>query len=126
MLLGSSDKASQAGLHIGGKERVAWRSADATSSFGSPLVYEGLGYSVNREGVVYCFDPATGKGVWDTRLPASCWASPIGGAGRVYFFTRDGICVVMKVGKEMDVLAENKLPGKDRVYGVAAIEGAFW
>jgi len=43
----------------------------------------------------------------------------------VYFFTRDGICVVMKAGKEMDVLAENKLPGKGRVYGVAAIEGAF-
>lgn len=125
MLLGSSDRASQAGLRIDGKERVAWRSADATSSFGSPLVYEGLGYSVNREGVAYCFDPATGKGIWDTRLPASCWASPIGGAGRVYFFTRDGICVVMKAGKEMDVLAENKLLGKGRVYGVAAVEGAF-
>jgi outer membrane protein assembly factor BamB len=43
----------------------------------------------------------------------------------VYFFTRDGVCVVTKAGKEFETLAENKLPAKGRVYGVAAIEGAF-
>ena len=32
---------------------------------------------------------------------------------------------MVKAGKEMDVLAENKLPVKGRVYGVAAVEAAF-
>jgi outer membrane protein assembly factor BamB len=88
-------------------------------------VYDGLAYSVSREGVAYCLDPKTGKQHWDARLPASCWASPVGGAGRVYFFTRDGVCVVAKAGKEFDSLAENKLPIKGKLYGVAAVEGAF-
>jgi outer membrane protein assembly factor BamB len=128
VLVGSSEKASQRLLRLGAKadsEREVWRSAGATSSFGSPLVYEGLAYSVSREGVAVCLDPRTGKEHWDVRLPASCWASPLGGAGRVYFFTRDGVCVVAKAGKEFETLAENKLPTKGRVYGVAAVEGAF-
>jgi len=127
VVIGSSERASQLALKLDGAdgERVAWRSAEGVSSFGSPLVYGKCGYSVSRDGVAYCFDPATGKAVWDARLPASCWASPVGGAGRVYFFTRDGVCVVVNPGAEYEVLAENRLPGRGRVYGVAAVEGAF-
>lgn len=127
LVLGSSDRASQVGVRVGGKveERVAWRSAEGVSSFGSPLVYGKYGYAVSRDGVAYCFDPATGKTVWDHRLPGSCWASPVGGAGRVYFFTKDGVTAVVKPGPEPEVVAENRLPGRGRVYGVAAVEGAF-
>lgn len=122
-VIGSSDKASQFAVRLDGK--VAWKSGGATSSFGSPLVYKELGYSVNRDGIAICFDVKTGKEHWDIRLPASCWASPIGAAGRVYFFTRDGVCVVVKNSPELETLSENKLPVKGRVYGVAAVEGAF-
>lgn len=125
VVIGSSDRPSQLAVRLDGKGRVARQSDGAVSSFGSPLVYRGLGYAVSREGVAYCFDAATGKGLWDDRRPASCWASPVGGCGRVYFFTRDGVCVVIKAGKEFEPLAENKLPVKGRVYGVAAVEGAF-
>jgi len=129
VLMGSSDKASQMVVRLDGEvaaeKRVAWRSAGATSSFGSPLVYKDLAYSVSRDGIAVCLDVKTGKEHWDTRLPASCWASPVGGAGRVYFFTRDGVCIVAKTGTEFEQLAENKLPAKGKVYGVAAVEGAF-
>ncbi|MBA4189409.1 MAG: pyrrolo-quinoline quinone [Planctomycetaceae bacterium] len=129
VLMGSSDKASQMVVRLdselNAEKRVAWRSAGATSSFGSPLVYKDLAYSVSREGIAVCLDVKTGKEHWDTRLPASCWASPIGGAGRVYFFTRDGVCIVAKAGTEFEQLAENKLPAKGKVYGVAAVENAF-
>jgi outer membrane protein assembly factor BamB len=127
-LVGSSERAFQLAVRLNGKvdaDRVVWRSAGATSSFGSALVYGGFAYSVSRDGVAVCLDPKTGKEHWDARLPASCWASPIGGAGRVYFFTRDGVCVVARTGKEFETLAENKLPVKGRVYGVAAVENAF-
>jgi len=128
-LMGSSDKTSQMVVRLDGEvnaeKRVAWRSTGATSSFGSPLVYKDLAYSVSRDGIVVCLDPKTGKEHWDTRLPASCWASPIGGAGRVYFFTRDGVCIVAKTGTEFEQLAENKLPAKGKVYGVAVVENAF-
>jgi outer membrane protein assembly factor BamB len=128
VVVGSSEKASQVAVRAesdGATDRVAWRSDGPVSSFGSPLVYRGVGYTVSREGVASAFDPTTGKELWDTRLPASCWASPLGGCGRVYFFTRDGVTVVAKAGAEFEKLAENKLPVKGRVYGVAAVEGAF-
>jgi outer membrane protein assembly factor BamB len=110
VLVGSSERASQLAISLDSKGTTAWRSTGATSSFGSPLVYGEYGYSVSKEGVAYCFEPGTGKEVWDTRLPASCWASPVGGAGHVYFFTRDGLCVVVKPGPTPDVVAENPLP----------------
>jgi hypothetical protein len=44
----------------------------------------------------------------------------------VYFFTRDGVCVVAKAGKEFETLAENKLPMKGKVYGVAEVEGVLY
>jgi outer membrane protein assembly factor BamB len=129
VLVGSSDKGSQMAVRldpeVGADKRVAWRSEGPSSSFGSPLVYKNLAYTVNREGVAACVDAKTGKEHWDARLPASCWASPVGGAGRVYFFTRDGVCVVAKAGTEFEELARNKLPIAGKVYGVAAVEGAF-
>jgi outer membrane protein assembly factor BamB len=127
VLVGASDRGSQVALRLAGKPdavRIQWR-AEATSSFGSPLVYEGLAFAVSKEGTAFGIDLKTGKTLWDTRLPASTWASPIGGAGRVFFFTRDGTCVVTKAAAEFEELTENKLTIKGRVYGVAAVEGAF-
>ena len=65
VVVGSSDRASQLAVRLDpkGGERVAWRSAEGVSSFGSPLVYGKYGYSVSRDGVAYCFDPATGPTV---------------------------------------------------------------
>ena len=127
LVLGSSDRASQVAVRVGAKadERVAWRSAEGVSSFGSPLVYGKYGDTGSRDGGADCFDPATGKSVWDHRLPGSCWASPVGGVGHVFFFTKDGVTAVVKPGPEPEVVAENRLPGRGRVYGVAAVEGAF-
>jgi len=126
VLIGASERGSQVALELGAvaENRIRWR-AESTSSFGSPLVYEGQAYSVSREGLATGIDLKTGKTLWDNRLPASCWASPIGGAGRVYFFTRDGVCVVVKAGAEYEPLAENVLKVKGRVYGAAAVEGAI-
>lgn len=127
LLIGASEKSSQVAIRTGAgiDDRIAWRSSGAVSSFGSPLIDGKYGYAVNRDGLAYCFDAATGAALWDTRLPASCWASPLAGAGHVYFFTRDGVCVVIKPGTELDVVAKNTLPIKGRVYGVAAVEGAL-
>jgi hypothetical protein len=43
----------------------------------------------------------------------------------VYFFAQNGGCTVVRAGRELEVLAENKLAVKGRAYAVAAVEGAF-
>ncbi len=127
VIVGSSDAAWNVALKRGPKieDRIAWK-ADATSSFGSPLVHRGRAYFVNRSGVATAVEIASGKNIWTQRLPGSCWTSPIGAGDRVYFFTKDGSTMVMAAeGNEANVLAENSLPAEGIAYGVAVAPGAF-
>lgn len=129
VVFGSSDVSSNLAIRLGGSgdisaSNVVWKASKATSSFGSPLVYEENVYFVNRAGVGYCVALADGTVKWDERI-GSCWASPIGAEGRIYFFTKDGKTIVCKAGDKFEKIAENTLPTDDRVYGVAAVNGAF-
>lgn len=102
---------------------VLWRSRKATASFGSALVYQGHTYMVSRSGIAHCLNTKTGETVWTRRVGDSCWASPLGAAGRVYFFGKGGKTTVVAAGEKLNVLAENSLPTDDRVYGIAAVDG---
>jgi outer membrane protein assembly factor BamB len=130
IVVGSSQIGANLAIRRGGdgnvtKSHVAWRSADATATFSSPLVYRDHAYLVSRAGVAYCLDLTGGKTVWTRRIGGSCWASPIGADGRVYFFGKSGDTTVVAAGPALKVLAENALTVEDRVYGVAAVNGAF-
>jgi outer membrane protein assembly factor BamB len=89
--------------------KVLWRTEQATPSFGSPMVYRGYAYWVNRQGVVYCFDAATGEAKYTQRTKQSVWATPVGIGDRVYLFGKDGLTTVIAAGPEFKVLAENQL-----------------
>lgn len=126
--VGSSEIGSNLAIRRGGQgdvseSHVAWRSREATATFSSPLVNQQRVYLVNRAGVAFCLDEQTGKTLWTHRLGGSCWASPLGGCGRVYFFEKSGATTVVAGSPECQVLAENSLPTADRIYGIAAVEG---
>lgn len=130
VLIASTELASNIAISLGGSgdvtaTAVKWKSAEALSSFGSPLVYEGLAYYVNRAGVLYCVDLADGKTLWKERAGASCWASPLGAEGRIYCFDKDGGTSVYQAGRELKPLAKNSLDLGGRVYGVAATPRGF-
>ncbi|MGV3723167.1 MAG: PQQ-binding-like beta-propeller repeat protein [Actinomycetota bacterium] len=129
-VIGSSDPNSTVALRLGGEgdvtaSHINWRQPDVNCSFGSPLVYQGCVYFVNKAGVAYCLDLATGKPNWDTRLAASSWASPIAAGDRIYFFDTTGGALVTKAGPKLEKLAENRFPITGRVYGVAAVDGVL-
>ncbi len=130
VLVGSSDLNSNLAIRRGGRgnvsdSHIAWRSGDATATFSSPLVYGGHVYLVNRAGVAFCLNQNTGETLWTHRIGASCWASPLGAEGRVYFFDKNGETTVVAAGAKLKVVAENSLPTQSRVYGVAAVDGTF-
>jgi outer membrane protein assembly factor BamB len=89
--------------------KVLWRTEQATPTFGSPMVYAGHAYWVNRSGVVYCFDAKTGEPCYTQRIKQSCWATPLGIGDHVYFFGKDGLTTVLRSGPKFEVLAENEL-----------------
>ncbi|MDJ0837630.1 MAG: PQQ-binding-like beta-propeller repeat protein [Acidobacteriota bacterium] len=129
IIAGSSESGGGRTVRLGGQgditaDRIAWRGGWA-SSFGSPLVHGSRVYITNRAGVVACLDAASGKEIWKHRLGESCWASPAAAGDRLYFFTKNGLTVVLAGNQEAPkILAENKLPvGKDNeVYGVALVD----
>lgn len=124
VVVGAQGTSSNLAIRRGGNgdvtdSHIAWRADGVTSSFASPLIYRGMVYFVSRAGVATCLDLKTGEQLWQHRLGDSCWASPLASGDHVYFFTKGGTTVVLAAERERKVVAENRLPCKDRVYGVA-------
>jgi outer membrane protein assembly factor BamB len=95
--------------------RIVWRTEEAMPAYNSPMVYGGFAYWVNRAGVVYCYDAATGKNLYTKRSNGVCWITPVGIGNRIYLFGKDGMTTVLAVGPEYQVLSENMLWDPEKV-----------
>lgn len=90
----------------GGKFAVGyvWRAEKATSSFGSPIIAADKVWIVNRSGVLYQLDLATGNQISAERVAAgSVWATPLATADRLYLFGQKGTTSIvdLKSAKEL-------------------------
>lgn len=94
-------------------DKVAWKRTEGTPYISSPVLSKGLLYfTKDRNAILSCLEAATGKEVYaNQRLPDmnTLYASPVMAAGRLYIFDREGTGVVVKEGREFEVLATNKL-----------------
>lgn len=113
--------------HPGEAPVKAWTPEEASSAFGSPLVFKGRVYFVNDAGVAFCYDQSTGELLWSERVADAGWASPLGNHDRVYFFGKNGETTVVAAGDTFDVLQTNVLDvvTGDRVYGYAVADQSF-
>ena len=123
-------------IDSGYQPTVVWRNTEATSSFGSPMVYKGHAYFTNRAGVVFCIDAATGETQYTARMPESNWATPIGIGEHVFFFGKGGTTLVIETGPEKNFVEENRLWNSTAAegrggfsgeiqYGVAPLQNGF-
>ena len=98
---------------VTGTDKVLWKLNRGTPYVPSPLLARGLLYfTQSNNGILSCVEAATGKPVIErTRLPgvSNVYASPVAAAGRIYFVGRDGTTLVIEQGRELKVLATNKL-----------------
>ena len=90
-----------------------WIAEEASPTWASPIVHDGLAYWINRVGVVSCFDAKSGELVYRERTKQSCWATPFAIGDRIYWFGKDGLTTVIATGREFKVLAENQLWNPD-------------
>jgi outer membrane protein assembly factor BamB len=78
----------------------------------TPLAYQGHLYACKDNGSLGCFDLATGEQMYRERLGSGntgFTSSPVAANGRVYFASEEGDVVVLKAGKQFEVLATNPL-----------------
>jgi outer membrane protein assembly factor BamB len=88
----------------------------------SPLVLEGLVYTIKNGGVLTTLAVETGAVVKMARVgnaPASYSASPVAAGGRIYLANEDGVVFVVRAGKEWEVIASNDLG--EAIYATPAL-----
>jgi outer membrane protein assembly factor BamB len=79
----------------------------------------------NDVGVLTAVDAATGERTWQERVDGVFSASPVAGAGHVYFVSENGDTVVLKAGKTPQVVARNSI-GERAVASPAIANGRIF
>ena len=121
----------------GYEPKVLWRNEEVTSSFGSPVYFDGKAYYVNRSAGLYCLNAESGETIYKKRIEESNWATPFGINGRLYLFGQKGATTVINAGDSFEELAVNRLwqppadgggPGgfnAEIQYGVAVVDAGL-
>lgn len=78
----------------------------------TPVVENGLIYTINSESELQCIDSKTGRIIYAERMKGKFNASPVYSAGRIYFFSTKGETYVLEEGRKFNVIAKNKLEGE--------------
>ena len=94
------------------KTHVAWEFKKSMPTRPSQLIVGELLYVISDSGIITCLELKTGKALWQERVGGKFSASPIYVAGRIYFFSEEGLTTVIKPGREYEELASNKLDGR--------------
>jgi len=89
---------------------VIWKKQDELSRNHSltPVIKDGLIYTVNTFNTLMCLETATGEEVWSTHLTSNYDASPIYINGNIWFFSVKGEVLVIKAGRKYEVVANNQ------------------
>lgn len=91
------------------RTHVLWRIGSGAPYISSLVYYEGLVYMVNGLGIVTAVDAISGNRVWQERIGGIYSASPVAANGRIYLLNESGETVVIRAGRELDILARNAL-----------------
>ena len=92
----------------GSKPRLLWGHEQAVPETSSPLLMDGILYTVTDNRTMSAYDGPTGRLHWRQRLPPNgkYQSSLVGGPGRVYAAAADGVAVI-EAGNEFKLLANN-------------------
>jgi len=89
---------------------ILWKKHDglAHNQMLTPVIRDGLIYTVNSRNVMMCLDAKTGEEVWSKHVTADYDASPLFINGNVWFFSAKGDILVLKAGRNYEVVAQNR------------------
>ncbi len=83
-------------------------------TIGSPVIRDGHIYLSVTDGFLQCYELATGKLVFEERLPATggssaTWGSPVLVGDRIYVTNQSGDTLVLRAAPKFEVIASNPL-----------------
>jgi outer membrane protein assembly factor BamB len=98
---------------------IIWRHKSPVLQLLTPLIYNGLIYTVDAENILKCIDAKSGEILNSRKLKTKYHSSPLFGGGYIFFTSIKGETIIIRPGKELELVAENKLPGE--VFATPAI-----
>lgn len=96
------------------------------SNVSSPILHQGHLYWFHEAlGIAYCAEAATGKLVYEERLPRAgqFYASPVLADGKLYAVTREGVTFVLQASPKFNQIARNELRDRGTFDASPAIDG---
>jgi len=75
----------------------------------TPLAKDGRLYILCDNGLLRCVRAGTGEPIWQERLPARFYASPVWAENRLYLTSKAGEVFVVAAGDKYELLAQNTL-----------------
>jgi outer membrane protein assembly factor BamB len=90
---------------------ILWKKRDDQShtQILTPVIKDGLIYTINSRNILMCIDAAKGKEIWSDRLRADHNASPVFVNGNVWFFSIKGEVLAIKAGRKYEIIARNQM-----------------
>ncbi len=91
---------------------LKWRLSE-TPDVSIPLIVDDLVYLLHKDGKLQCVELESGIEVYHHRThTVQHRSSPIYAAGHIYFCGKDGVCTVVKAGRDFEIVAENEMNGE--------------
>jgi outer membrane protein assembly factor BamB len=90
---------------------ILWKKKDGLSRNQSlsPVIKDGLIYTVNTRNIMMCLDAETGAEIWSSHVTSNFDSSPLFVNGNVWFFSVKGDAIAIKAGRKYDVVADNQM-----------------
>lgn len=108
-----------------GKPELAWKMIKGAPKMPSPILVGKQLYVINDGGILTCVNAISGDLIWRERIGGEFSASPTYANGLLYFSNRDGKTIVIKPGKELNVIAENTIDGTAHMASITPYENSF-
>ncbi|MBI5086711.1 MAG: PQQ-like beta-propeller repeat protein [Acidobacteria bacterium] len=97
---------------ITGTPNVLWNKTQRGPYMPTPLILDGLVYTLGNAGIFDCYRLQTGVEVYRQRIPhqgSGFSSSPVAAAGRIYLSSEDGDVFVVQAGASFKLLATNSM-----------------
>ena len=110
----------------GNPEFIKWTNQRGNSYTPSPVLHDGILYLLADNGVLSAFDALTGEVHYmQQRMPGfpSYKASPVAAGGHLYTASENGMATVIKLGKQFEVVAANKMGDEMFVSSPVIVDG---
>jgi outer membrane protein assembly factor BamB len=91
---------------------VAWSRQKSGPYMPTPLIYQSHLYILRNQGILACYELATGEERYVERIPhqgSGFSASPVASDGKIYLPSEDGDIFVVKAGPRFELLGKNGL-----------------